>query len=206
LFGARLPNPLTSMPAYPTPAVLRATAGAPSFAKLTAMLRGGSIAQVLDTLWVPLVSAMLIVLVGAIGTWTRQPWLFASLGPTILMVAANPGHETTNFRAIVVGHIAAIACAYLALLMLNATGSASMLATRVVPFPRIWASAAALAMLAIVTPQLKAFHPPAAATALLVTLGAYRMAGKTPLALVGGVVAVALAAEALQRLRPRRGK
>jgi hypothetical protein len=194
------------MPADPTPAAMRATAGAPSLAKLTAIFRGGSIAPVLDTMWVPLVSATLIVLVGAIGSWMRQPWLFASLAPTILMVAASPGHETNNFRAIVVGHVAAIACAYFALIVLNATGSASMLATRVVPFPRIWASAAALAMWAIVTPPLKGFHPPAAATALLVTLGAYRMTGKTPLALVGGVLVVALAAEALQRLRPRRGR
>jgi hypothetical protein len=194
------------MPAYPTPAAIRTTAGAPSFAKLTAVFRGGSIAPVLDTMWVPLVSAMLIVLVGAIGSWMRQPWLFASLAPTIVMVAATPGHETTNFRAIVVGHIAAIACAYLALILLNATGSATMLTTRVVPFPRMWASAAALAMFAIVTPPLRGFHPPAAATALLVTLGAYRMTGKTPLALVGGVLVVALAAEALQRLRPRRGR
>jgi hypothetical protein len=185
---------------------MRATAGAPSLANLTAIFRGGSIAPVLDTIWVPLASAMLIVLVGAIGAWMRQPWLFAALAPTALMVAANPGHETTNFRAIVVGHLAAIACAYLALLMLNAGTSPTMLATRVVPYPRIWASAAAMAMLAIVMPQLRSFHPPAAATALLVTLGAYRMSGKTPLALMGGVVVIALASEGLQRFRPRRGR
>jgi hypothetical protein len=192
------------MPAYPTPAVLRAAPSAPSLAKITAIFRGGSIAPVLDAIWVPACSAALIVLVGAIGTWMRQPWLFAALAPTALMVAANPGHETTNFRAIVVGHLAAIACAYLALLMLNATPASTMLATRVVPFPRIWASAVALAMLAIVMPQLKSYHPPAAATALLVTLGAYRMTGKTPLALMGGVVVMGLAAEALVRFRPRR--
>ena len=194
------------MPAYPTPAAMRATAGAPSFAKLTAVFRGGSIAPVLETLWVPMVSAMLIVLVGAIGSWMRQPWLFAALAPTILMVAANPGHETTNFRAIVVGHLAAIACGYVALLLLDATGSASMLVTRVVPMPRVYAGALALAMLAVVQPQLRSFHPPAAATALLITAGAYRMTGKTPLALVGGVVVVAIAAELLHRFRPRRGK
>ena len=185
---------------------MRATAGAPSVAKLTAIFRGGSIAPALEMVWVPLVSATLIVLVGAIGSWMRQPWLFAALAPTALMVAANPGHETNNFRAIVVGHLAAIACAYLALLMLNATAAPTMLATRVVPFPRIWASAAAMAMLAIVMPQLKSFHPPAAATALLITLGAYRMTGKTPLALMGGVVVMAIAAEALHRFRPRRGR
>ncbi len=194
------------MPAYPTPAAMRAGADAPSFAKLTSMIRGGSIAGVLNMFWVPLISAALIVLVGAIGTWMRQPWLFAALAPTILMVAATPGHETTTFRAIVVGHIAAIGCAYIALLLLDATGSASMLATRVIPMPRVWASAAALAMLAVVQPQLRAFHPPAAATALLVTLGAYRMTGKTPLALVGGVVVIAIASELLNRFRPRRGR
>src|SRR3712207_749154 len=125
------------MPAYPTPAAMRAGVDAPSFAKLTAMIRGGSIAPVLSMFWVPLVSAALIVLVGAIGTWMRQPWLFAALAPTIFMIAATPGHETTSFRAIVVGHIAAIGCAYVALLLLDATTSQSMLATRVVPMPQI---------------------------------------------------------------------
>ena len=194
------------MPAYPTPAAMRATAGAPSFAKLTSMLRGGSIAPVLDMIWVPAVSAALIVLVGAIGSWMRQPWLFAALAPTILMVAATPGHETTSFRAIVVGHLAAIGCAYVALLLLDATSSQTMLATRVVPMPRVWASALALAMLAVVQPQLRSFHPPAAATALLVTLGAYRMTGKTPLALIAGVVVVAVASEVLKQFRGRRGR
>lgn len=194
------------MTAYPTPAGLRAAPGAPSLNRLFSMVRGGSVGAVLDLVWVPLVTAALITLAGAIGVWMKQPWLFAGLAPTALMVAANPGHETTSFRAIVVGHLAAIACAYLALLLLNAGAAPSMLATRVVPFPRVWASALAVAMLAMVTPQLKAFHPPAAATALLVTLGAYRMTGKTPLALIGGVVVVAIAAEILQRLRPRRGR
>lgn len=167
------------------------------------MLRGGSVASLVDIIWVPVVSAALITLAGAIGVWLKQPWLFAGLAPTVLMVAANPGHETSSFRAIVVGHLAAIACAYLALLLLNASAAPTMLATRVVPLDRVWASAVAIAMLAIVTPQLKAFHPPAAATALLVTLGAYRMTGQTPMALIGGVVAVALAAELLKRVRPR---
>ena len=192
------------MSAYPTPANVAATSGAPSLSKFFAMVRGGSVVSIYDMVRVPLVSAALIALTGAIGYWLKQPWLFAGLAPTILMVAAAPGHETTNFRAIVVGHLAAIACAYLALMLLNANVAPSMLITRVVPMDRVWASAVALAMLAIVTPQLKAWHPPAAATALLVTLGAYRMTGKTPLALIGGVVLIAIASEALHRLPRRR--
>ena len=80
----------------------------------------------------------------------------------------------------------------------------STLAT--VSMPRVWASAGAIALLALVMPQLRAYHPPAAATALLVTFGAYRMTGKTPLALMGGVVIIAVAAELFNRLRPRRTK
>jgi hypothetical protein len=191
------------MSAYPTPASVPATPVAPSLAKLFSRLRGGSIAPVLNLLWVPAVSAALIVLAGAMGVWLKQPWLFAGLAPTILMLATNPGHETTSFRAIVVGHLAAIACGYLALLLLNATAAPSMIVTRIVPLDRVWASAAAIAMLAVVQPQLKAFHPPAAATALLVTLGAYRMTGKTPLALMGSVVLIAVISEVLKRVRPR---
>lgn len=192
---------------YPTPAAARPTAITPlNLAKLTALFRGRSIATVVDAIWVPAVAATLIVVAGAVGYWLKQPWLFAGLGPTVLMLASNPGHETTRFRAVVVAHLAAIGVAYLALLLLNASVATAVITRATVPLPRVWASAAALAMLAILMPQLKAYHPPAAATALLVTLGAYRMTGKTPLALMAGVVAVAVIAELLNRVRPRKGR
>jgi hypothetical protein len=192
------------MSVYPTPvAAVESIPSAPSLQRLLEKLRGGSAVHVMNLLWVPLVAASLIVLSGLMGVWLRQPWLFAGLAPTILMVATNPGHESTGFRAIVVGHLAAIACGYLALLLLNATAAPTMIATRVVPMDRVWASAVAIAMLVIVQPQLKAFHPPAAATALLITLGAYRMTGETPLALVGSVVLIAVVSEVLKRVRPR---
>jgi hypothetical protein len=193
------------MSTYPTPAAVRTAAITPlSLAKLTALFRGGSSAAVVDAIWVPAVAATLIVLAGAIGYWLRQPWLFAGLGPTVLMLASNPGHETTRFRAVVTAHLAAIGCAYLALLLLNANVATAVITRATVPLPRVWASGVSLAMLAILMPQLRAYHPPAAATALLVTLGAYRMTGKTPLALMAGVVAVALVSELLNRIRPRR--
>ena len=195
------------MSTYPTPATARHMAVTPlNLAKLTALFRGRSIATVVDAIWVPAVAATLIVLAGALGSWLKQPWLFAGLGPTVLMLASNPGHETTRFRAVVVAHLAAIGCAYLALLLLNASVATAVITRATVPMPRVWASAAALAMLAVLMPQLRAYHPPAAATALLVTLGAYRMTGKTPLALMAGVVAVAVVAEVLNRVRPRRSR
>jgi hypothetical protein len=192
------------MSTYPTPATARPATVTPlNLAKLTSLFRVRTLATVVDAIWVPAVAATLVVLAGAIGHWLKQPWLFAGLGPTVLMLASNPGHETTRFRAVVVAHLAAIGVAYLALLLLNANAATTVIARATVPLPRVWASAASLAMLAILMPQLRAYHPPAAATALLVTLGAYRMTGKTPLALMAGVVAVALVGELLHRVRPR---
>ena len=195
------------MASYPTPAATRVTSGTPlTIPNFGAMLRGVSMQAILDAAWVPAVSALLIVVAGFVGYKLKQPWLFAALGPTILMMVANPGHETTRFRAVVVGHLAAIACAYLALLMLNATDVPALTSAAKSFSPRIWASGAALAMLALVQPQLRAHHAPAAATTLLITLGALRMSGRTPLALIGSVVLIAALAELAAHLRPRKGR
>ena len=195
------------MSTYPTPAAVRTTPAASfKLPTLADLVRGRSALRVVDMVWTPGVAAALIIVVGAIGFWLHQPWLFAGLGPTIFLVASNPGHETARFRSIVVGHLVAIGCAYLALLLLNATSAPSLLAAATMSMPRVWASAGALAMVVLVQPQLRAYHPPAAATALLVTSGAYRMTGKTPLALMAGVLLVAIAAELLAHFRPRHAR
>lgn len=192
---------------YPTPAAVRTTPGATlRLPSLIDLFRGRSGTRLVDMVWTPGVCAALIIVVGAVGFWLHQPWLFAGLGPTILVVASNPDHDTARFRSIVVGHMVAIGCAYLALLLLNATSAPSLLAAATMSMPRVWASAGALAMLVLVQPQLRAYHPPAAATALLVTSGAYRMTGKTPLALMAGVLVVAISAELLHHFRPKRAR
>ena len=193
------------MSTYPTPAAVRTNPPASAgLASLRDLLRGRDTARVVDMIWTPGVCALLIVVVGTIGFRLHQPWLFAGLGPTILTVATSPGDETSRFRSIVVGHLVAIGCAYLALLLLNATSAPSLLAAATMSMPRVWASAGALAMVALVQPQLRACQPAAAATTLLVTSGAYRMTGKTPLALMAGVLVVASAAELLPHLRARQ--
>jgi len=192
---------------YPTPAAVRTTPGAAiKLPSIVDLFRGRSTTRIVDMIWTPGVCAALVIVVGAIGFWLHQPWLFAGLGPTILLVASNPGHETSRFRSIFVGHMVAIGCAYLALLLLNATSAPSLLAAATMSMPRVWASAGALAMVVLVQPQLRAYHPPAAATALLVTSGAYRMTGKTPLALMAGALVVAIAAELLHHFHPKRAR
>jgi CBS-domain-containing membrane protein len=68
---------------------------------------------------------------------------------------------------------------------------------------RVWASAMAVAVTALLQPSLRAYHPPSAATTLLITLGAYQLTWKSSASMMGGVVVVALMGEWFQRIRLR---
>ena len=184
-----------------SPATPRADRAAPTATRLTALLRDHSPADATDAVWVPLVSGVLVLVAGAMSLATGKPWLFAGLGPTALMIAASPGHATTRFHTVFVGHAVALAAAVLALLLLGATDEPTLLTGKAMTVGRVWASAIAVAVFAFVAPSLRAYHPPAAATALLVTAGAYKLTGSSALSLLGGVVLVALLGEWLQRVR-----
>jgi hypothetical protein len=134
---------------------------------------------------------------------TKQPWLFAGLGPTILLVASSPEHPSARFHSIVVGHAAAFACGWVALLLCAATNAPSFLTGDTLAVARVWASGFAIAATSLLLPTLRAYHPPAAATALLITLGVYRVTWKTSLAMLAGVIVVALLGEWYRRFRSR---
>jgi hypothetical protein len=175
-----------------------------STARFTAAVRrsGASFAATPDSVWVPTVSAGLILAAGATSLATGQPWLFPALGPTAVLVATNPGHPTTRFHSIVLGHLTGLACAWLALLLLVGD-SPTLLSGHGMGVARVWASAFAVAGMALVQPSLRAYHPPAAATVLLVTLGVYRTDWKSALAMMAGVLVVAAVGEWTQRMRLR---
>lgn len=198
--------PLQSVPDHATRAhqAAGASAGAAGTATnvaMTAARRMLATSAMSDAIWVPLVSVILILAVGALSLATRQPWLFAALGPTVVLLAANPGHATTRFHAIVVGHLVALCSAWIAVLLMGADGSPSLLAGSGVSVARVWASAFAIGIMTAVQPSLKAYHPPAAATVLLVTLGVHRLSWNSGVAMLGGVLVVAVLGEWFQRIR-----
>jgi hypothetical protein len=168
----------------------------------TAMRRAGrSSASMPDSVWVPLASGALILAAGAMSLATGRPWLFPALGPTAIIIAANPGHSTTRFHSVVAGHVTAFACGWLAVILLGAGDGARLLSGGGISVARVWAGAIAVAGTALIQPSLRAYHPPAAATALLVALGAYRSDLRTALSMLAGVLVVALLGEWFQRLR-----
>jgi CBS-domain-containing membrane protein len=144
-------------------------------------------------------SAILILVVGALTLATSQPWLFAALGPSAVVIASSPGQPSSRFHSVVVGHLSALLCAWLVVVLVGASGSA--MSSDTIGVARVWASAMAIAVTTLVQPSLRAYHPPSAATTLLITLGAYHLTWKSSLSMMGGVVIVALMGEWFQRIR-----
>ncbi|MFE9958333.1 hypothetical protein [Micromonospora sp. NPDC005299] len=57
-------------------------------------------------------SAVAVVVAGAVALLTRQPWLFPSLGPAIMLHVEQPGGQESSPRNTVVGHLVALLAGY----------------------------------------------------------------------------------------------
>jgi len=68
------------------------------------------------------VAAVALGLAGLVGILLRQPWLFPSLGPTIMVIAETPGDRAAHPRSVFVGHVVAVAAGWLALFVSPAAG------------------------------------------------------------------------------------
>jgi CBS-domain-containing membrane protein len=191
-------------PTVPTPAVTGPTRIAPvapsERREVGRTWRGRTRLIASDAAWGAAMSAILILVAGAMTLATAQPWLFAALGPTAVAIAGAPGQPSSRFHSVVVGHLSALLCAWLVVVLVG-TSAATGMSADTIGVARVWASAMAIAVIAVVQPYLRAFHPPSAATALLITLGTYHLTWKNSLSMMGGVVIVALMGEWFQRIR-----
>jgi CBS-domain-containing membrane protein len=118
-------------------------------------------------------SVVVLAVAGAIGIALKQPWLFPSLAPTLMVLAETPDEPAAHPRNVLVGHLVGIAAGLLAL---EATGLRSHpsavqegLSTR-----RVVAACIAIAVTALVLQLVRCAHPPAGATTLIVALGILR--------------------------------
>ena len=162
--------------------------------------RATAISSIPDSIWVPVVSALLVLLVGLIGLATGRPWLGPSLGPTIILVTMSPAHPTARAWNIVGGHLGGLAAGIAAVMLLGAQSAPNPLEAGDLSAVRVAAATLAIGLTALAGIILRASHPPAAATTLLVALGAI----STPpqiLATIVGVLIVAVAGEFIRRYR-----
>lgn len=151
----------------------------------------------------PLAAAVVAAAIGALALVLRQPLLFPSLGPTALLQIEYPEHGSARFYNTIVGHLAGAAAALLCVIIVGANRLPP--ATEQVSLGRVVAASVALGLTIGATRLLRASHPPAASTTLLVALGGFPATVSSAATIIAGVVLVAAIGGGIRSLRERYG-
>jgi CBS-domain-containing membrane protein len=111
-----------------------------------------------------------IALLAGVAMISRTPFVFPSLGPTAFLFFFTPRAPAATPRHTIYGHAIGILCGYGALWLFGLEHAPPAMATGV-SAARIGAAALSLASTGALMILLKAAHPPAGATTLIVSLG-----------------------------------
>ena len=104
---------------------------------------------------------------------TSQPMVFPSLGPTAFLCFYTPTAATASPRNTIIGHAVGAAAGWLCLVAFGLQHVGPALAVGVT-WPRVLAAALSLGLTSGLMVLLKAPHPPAGATTLIISLGLLR--------------------------------
>jgi hypothetical protein len=154
-----------------------------------------------EWLWAPFAAGLLSAIIGALGMWSGLPLLFPSLGPTIFLQVYDPDQESSRPYNVILGHALGILAAVLGLMATGAGMDPSVLGSGELTWPRVWAAVIAMALTLALQVPLKAGHPPASATALLLALGGFSVSWPDMIVLAAGILLTAALGEVLRRLR-----
>jgi CBS domain-containing membrane protein len=111
-----------------------------------------------------------IALLAAVAMVSRTPFVFPSLGPTAFLFFFTPRAPAASPRHTIYGHAIGIGCGYAALWLFGLQYAPPAMTTGV-SAARVGAAALSLASTGAVMILLKAAHPPAGATTLIISLG-----------------------------------
>jgi CBS-domain-containing membrane protein len=172
-------------------------------ARMSVPKRPADLAAIPDPIWGPVVAAVLLLGVGVVGLLVGKPWLLPSLGPTAVLLAVSPAHPTARPWNIFVGHLGGLVAGFAAVLLFGAQNAPVVLTDGELVASRVLAAAVAVALTVLLGELLRAPHPPAAATALLVALGSIATLDKA-LWLVAGAAVIAILGEVVRLVRLER--
>jgi HPP family len=92
-----------------------------------------------------------VLVVAAIGWATRQPLIFASLGPTAYELVDQPQLRSARAYNIIVGHLIGLGAGFLGLYLLNAWAAPNAISAGIASTDRLWAVAIAATLTTLVT-------------------------------------------------------
>jgi CBS-domain-containing membrane protein len=111
-----------------------------------------------------------IALLAGVAMISRTPFVFPSLGPTAFLLFFTPRTPPASPHHTILGHAIGIACGYAALWLFGLEHAPPAMVTGV-SAARVGAAALSLASTGAVMILLRAAHPPAGATTLIISLG-----------------------------------
>jgi CBS domain-containing membrane protein len=120
--------------------------------------------------YVALNSFVTIALLTLLALLSRSPFVFPSLGPTAYLFFFSPQAESASPRNAVLGHLIGLLCGFAAYRITGMHAFPQGFGGEVY-WPRILASALALALTGAIMVLLHVNHPPAGATTMIVSLG-----------------------------------
>lgn len=153
-----------------------------------------------DLLWATLGEGGLVLVLAAFGWATKQPLIFASLGPTAYELVEQLQLRSAKTYNIIVGHLIGLGAGFFAVGVLGAWAAPNVIATGIVSSQRVWAVTIAAALTTLITLILKAGQPAALATTLLVSLGSMQTR-RDAMVIVAGVLLIAAIGEPIRRFR-----
>jgi CBS domain-containing membrane protein len=134
-----------------------------------------------------------IALLALLAVVTHTPFVFPSLGPTAYLFFFSPLVPAASPRNAITGHAIALVCGYAAL-RITGIQAVSHSMDLGLNWPRVIAAALSLAATGALIVLLRANHPPAGATTLIVSLG---IISKPQYLVIIEVAVVLLTAQAL---------
>lgn len=168
--------------------------------KKTGHSAGSRTRKIPDSIWAPLTGSFLIFIVGLIGLIVGQPWLFPSLGPTAYLQVKSPGSTSARLYNTIMGHYVGIISGLSGLAVFNLWNTPNILISQSLTPEWVGAAVIAIFLTIFLNIILHSSHPPAAATALVVSLGAFRTPDQI-FYLIMGVLIIGIAGEGIRRLR-----
>lgn len=149
-------------------------------------------------------SVIVLAGLGALAIAFRQPLVFPSVGPTVMVLAERPRSASARPRNVVLGHLVGVAAGVGALWAFGLWSHPSVVVEGFT-VSRVASAAASLAVTSLLLQVLQAPHAPAGATTLIVSLGLLK-SGSALLAILAAIVFVTVVATGLNLLTGARTK
>ena len=149
----------------------------------------------------PLLAGAAMAIIGAFAWLANVPWLFPSLGPTIAIQAQAPDTVVARPWNVTVGHAVGAIVGFACVWLTGAVHQAPVNVAHQITLARLLAATLAITVSMAIQHALKADHPPAQATTLLIVVGALDATYWGALTIAIGVILVAVLGEGVRRAK-----